>query len=60
MFAKVVNCSIGAVLGNFIYQFFGNEMYSVAAERSFFQVLALITFYAYCRLSETNAEEMDK
>jgi len=60
MFAKVVSCSIGAVLGNFLYQFFGSEMYSVAAERSFFQVLALTTFYAYCRLSEANAEKLEK
>lgn len=36
---------LGLTAGNFLYQAFGSLDWGVAAERSFFQIAALVLFY---------------
>jgi hypothetical protein len=39
----------GLAVGNFLYQLFGQRLWAVAAERSYFQGLALLTVFVMAR-----------
>lgn len=38
---------LGLTVGNFLYQAFGSQDWATAAERSFFQVFALVLFHLF-------------
>ena len=42
---KLLKVFIGLLLANFFMQFIGNENYMVALERSYFQGMALLTYW---------------
>jgi hypothetical protein len=43
---------LGLALGNFIYQYFSKQNYTVALDRSFFQGIALFAIWIANRIGE--------
>lgn len=52
--ASVIGVTLGLVAANFLYQSFSGQMWGVAVERSFFQVVAIgLTFIACSEAART-------
>ena len=46
MLTSMVYAGCSLVFSNYLYQYITNKDYAVAAERSFFQVVAILVVYA--------------
>ena len=54
MTGKLIPVFISLALANFAVQFFGQELYSVALERSYFQAVALFILWIADKISKEN------